>query len=162
MVHFFLFLNKCPYSSIYPWVSKFSLGHFWGDKLVHSFKEDRLKLYPHIIKVNKILWHTVHAAKCYDQSHLRTWNFESHVTFLHGFCVDITRKYREFCVKRGDRTWNSVIASVEKINSKREKDYLQNYFTCVNEYCVAIRVLQCFQEGSNFPLKCEMRGNSFH
>ena len=55
-----------------------------------------------------------------------------------------------------------VIASVEKINSKREKDYLQNYFTCVNKYCMAIRVLQCFQEGSNFPLKCEMRGNSFH
>ena len=55
----------------------------------------------------------------------------------------------------------SVIASVEKINSKGEKDYLQTYFTCVNEYCVAIRVLQCFQEGSNFPLKYEMRGNSF-
>ena len=58
----------------------------------------------------------------------------------------------------------SAIASVEKINSKREKDYLQNYFTCVNEYRVAIRVLQynSFQEGSNFLLKCEMRGNSFH
>ena len=36
--------------------------------------------------------HTVHAAKCYDQSRLITWNFESHVTFLRGFCVDITRK----------------------------------------------------------------------
>ena len=46
---------------------------------------------------------TVHAAKCYDQSRLITWNFESHVTFLRGFCVDITRKYREFCVERGDR-----------------------------------------------------------
>ena len=58
----------------------------------------------------------------------------------------------------------SVIASVEKINSKREKDYLQNYFTCENQYCVAIRVLQysSFQEGSDFLLKCEMRGNSFH
>ena len=53
----------------------------------------------------------------------------------------------------------SVIASVEKINNKREKDYLQNYFTCVKEYCVAIRVLQysSFQKGSNFLLKCEMR-----
>ena len=51
---------------------------------------------------------TVHAAKCYDQSRLITWNFESHVTFLHGFCVDITRKYREFCVECGDRTWNSA------------------------------------------------------
>ena len=51
---------------------------------------------------------TVHAAKCYDQSRLITWNFESHVTFLRGFCVDITRKYREFCVERGDRTWNSA------------------------------------------------------
>ena len=50
----------------------------------------------------------VHAAKCYDQSRLITWNFESHVTFLRGFCVDITRKYREFCVERGDRTWNST------------------------------------------------------
>ena len=52
-----------------------------------------------------------------------------------------------------------MIASVEKINSKREKDYLQNYFTCVNEYCVAIRVLQynSFQEGSNFLLKCEIQ-----
>ena len=52
--------------------------------------------------------HTVHAAKCYDQTHLIMWNFESHVTFLRGFCVDITRKYREVCVERGDRTWNSV------------------------------------------------------
>ena len=51
---------------------------------------------------------TVHAAKCYDQSRLITWNFESHVTFLRGFCVDITRKYREFCVERGDRTWTSA------------------------------------------------------
>ena len=51
---------------------------------------------------------TVHAAKCYDQSRLITWNFESHVTFLRGFCVDITWKYREFCVERGDRTWNST------------------------------------------------------
>ena len=51
---------------------------------------------------------TVHAAKCYDQSRLITWNFESHVTFLRGFCVDITRKYREFCVERGNRTWNSA------------------------------------------------------
>ena len=53
-------------------------------------------------------FYTVHAAKCYDQSRLITWNFESHVTFLRGFCVDITRKYREFCVERGDRTWNSA------------------------------------------------------
>ena len=37
MVHSFLFPYKCPYSRIYPWVSKFSLGHFWGNKLVHSF-----------------------------------------------------------------------------------------------------------------------------
>ena len=51
---------------------------------------------------------TVHAAKCYDQSRLITWNFESHVNFLRGFCVDITRKYREFCVERGNRTWNSA------------------------------------------------------
>ena len=47
---------------------------------------------------------TVQAAKCYDQSRLITWNFESHVTFLRGFGVDITRKYREFCVERRDRT----------------------------------------------------------
>ena len=47
---------------------------------------------------------TVHAAKCYDQSRLILWNFESHMTFLRGFCVDITRKYGEFCVERGDRT----------------------------------------------------------
>ena len=65
MVHFFLFPNKCPYSSICPWVSKFSLGHFWGDKLVHSFKEDRLKLYPHIVNidVSKILQHKT-VCKC--------------------------------------------------------------------------------------------------
>ena len=25
---------------------------------------------------------TVHAAKCYDQSRLITWNFKSHVTFF--------------------------------------------------------------------------------
>ena len=61
-----------------------------------------------------------------------------------------------------------MIANVEKINSKSEKksekDYLQNYFTCVNEYCVGIGVLRysSFQKGSNFLLKCEMRGNFFH
>ena len=59
-------------------------------------------------QVLEIVRNTVHAAKCYDQSRLITWNFESHVTFLRGFCVDITRKYREFCVERGDRTWNSA------------------------------------------------------
>ena len=63
--------------------------------------------YSRNISVKKNL-NTVHAAKCYDQSRLITWNFESHVTFLRGFCVDITRKYREFCVERGDRTWNSA------------------------------------------------------
>ena len=61
------------------------------------------------VRVCGICWlGTVHAAKCYDQSRLITWNFESHVTFLRGFCVDISRKYREFCVERGDRTWNSA------------------------------------------------------
>ena len=37
---------------VFPW-------SFWGDKLVHSFKEDRLKLCPHIVNidVNKILRH---------------------------------------------------------------------------------------------------------
>ena len=63
MVHFFLFPNKCPFSSIYPWVSNFSFGHFWRDKLVHSLKEDHLKLYSQIVNtdVSKILRHkTVH------------------------------------------------------------------------------------------------------
>ena len=74
-----------------------------------------LKFHPHLltyleVKVRDLEFFmfnemsTVHAAKCYDQSRLITWNFESHVTFLRGFCVDITRKYREFCVECGDRT----------------------------------------------------------
>ena len=33
---------------------------------------------------------TVHAAKCYDQSRLITWNFESHVTFLRGYIEEIS------------------------------------------------------------------------
>ena len=63
--------------------------------------------------------------------------------------------------------WN-VETEREITRCKRDrqcgKDYLQNYFTGVNECCVAIRVLQysSFQEGCNFLLKCEMRGNSFH
>ena len=35
----FLFPNQCPYSGIYPWVPKFSFGHFWENKLVYSFND---------------------------------------------------------------------------------------------------------------------------
>ena len=75
---------------------------------VHRMLKSRhIKDWCAILEYGSSVWDpssTVHAAKCYDQSRLITWNFESHVTFLRGFCVDIMRKYREFCVERADRT----------------------------------------------------------